>query len=94
MASFYNLLLDKRVLIHLGNVLAGVNLVMASLGERNYEASSQAAASEHRHNAEVKKQSAPGIHLLSAGHSSVAKFRADVNASLLHLRENEWLLIK
>jgi len=47
-------------------VLSGVYLVVTGLGERDNQASAQAAAGEDCHDAEVEEESASSVHLLSA----------------------------
>lgn len=53
--SMHNLLLDECVLVHLGDVFPGVDLVVTGLGEGNNQASTETAASKHCHDAEVEK---------------------------------------
>lgn len=66
MSSMDYLFLDERVLIHLGDVLSRIDLVVACLGQWHDQATSEAAARQHCHNAEVEQHSGVGVHLLSA----------------------------
>ena len=43
-SSMHNFLLDESILVHLGDVLSGVDLVVTGLGERHNQASAKAAA--------------------------------------------------
>lgn len=66
MSSMHNLLLDKCVLVHLGDVLPGVDLVVTGLGEWHNQTSAEAAAGKHCHDAEVEQKGAASVHLLGA----------------------------
>lgn len=66
------LLLYKSILIHLGDVFSRVDLIMTRLCEWDDQASAQATAGEHSHDAEVEEQSAASVHLLGAQDTGVA----------------------
>jgi len=65
------LLLNKSILIKLGHMFPWINLVVTGLSDRYYKASTKAAASKNRHNAEIKEHGSPGVHMLGAGYTSI-----------------------
>ena len=66
--SFDNLLLYQPILVELADVLAVVDLVSASLGERDNKALAEAAEDEDSHDAKVKDHGSMSVHLFHARH--------------------------
>lgn len=89
----HHLLLQESILVHLGNVLAGVNFEMTCLRQWHDQASAKAAAGEHRHHAEVQQEGASRVHLLRAADARVAELGAGAILRSLHLGQKEWLLL-
>jgi hypothetical protein len=92
-----HLLLQERILVHLGDVPSGVDLEVAGLGQGHDEAPAEAAASEHRHDAEVEQQGPPSIHLLRAADAGVSQLGAAALLRSHHgrssLGQEQWLLL-
>lgn len=58
-------LLNKAILIKLRHMFSRINFVVARLSDWHDQASSEAAACEYSHNAEIEEHGSPRVHVLS-----------------------------
>lgn len=86
MHSLNNFLLDESILILFAHVFTWVKLIVTSLGKRNNQTSSKAAAWKYGHDTEVEQEGTASVHLFGAENSSITKFlSAAISVHLLHL---------